>query len=104
MLGSRFFFLIYFGGLILAMINARRLKGAAVFAILGCSIGLINTLGTPLFFRLFNSTEAILVVSLVRSLISGAGLALLVVAIFVGRPRVPDAPPPPPPPPPNGQI
>jgi hypothetical protein len=88
--------LAYVVGIVVCAARARRAPGAATLAIIGLGMMLLSTVAVTGVQAMVvaggggtvaSRGQALAVVSLVGMLVTTAGVALLIAAVFVGRPR-----------------
>ena len=92
--------LVYLVGLVLAGVWWRRAPKAALFAMMGCGILLLTTVGTTFGYAYVVNTrgagptpattisQIMFVIAIVGSVLRAAGIALLLAGVFAGRPRL----------------
>jgi hypothetical protein len=90
--------LVYLGGIVLCAVWSRRAPRAAMLAMIGCGLLLLTTIGqafaTAYYINNRGGTpvatlgQIMAAVALVASVLRAAGFAMVLGAVFVGRPQV----------------
>ena len=90
--------LVYFAGIVLCAIWSRRAPRAAMLAMVGCGVLLLTSIATSFATAYYINNrggtpaatmgQIMAVVALAGSVLRAAGFALVLAAVFVGRPQV----------------
>jgi hypothetical protein len=89
--------LVYVGGIVLCGVWSRRAPRAAMLAMIGCGLMLLTTVATSMAQTYFivnrggapaaSIGQIMFAIGIGGSLLRAGGLALLIAAVFAGRPR-----------------